>query len=179
MIKFESNVYSTYARNFWGFTNRCKSFSYFPSKDSWIFRLALDDCRYDAGGEKPRAAPSYGFGLHQPCAPVAAQDLADAPVGYLERRTELGAIDYNYISIKKRLVMMVSVVTKHFPRCRSLCEQFGLCAPGESWRFHLGEPPPRPAQSSSFSWTLGEVCRWEMFLLTDWHFHHLITISDY
>ncbi len=76
----------TYAGDFGGlaYSCCCEPFSNFPSKNGWIFLLALDDRGDDTGGEQPRSAPSNGFWLQESSAAVAAQDLTDAPVGHLK-----------------------------------------------------------------------------------------------
>lgn len=84
--KTKLNFNLTYAGNFGGlaYSCCCKPFSNFPSKNSWIFLFALNDCGDDTGCEKPRSAPSNGLGLQESSAAVAAQDLTDTPVGHLK-----------------------------------------------------------------------------------------------
>lgn len=86
MISNNDNFILTYAGNFGGLAYSCcrETLSDFPSKNSWIFSFALDDCGDYTGGEKPRPAPSNGFWLQEASATVTAQDLADTPVGHLK-----------------------------------------------------------------------------------------------
>lgn len=79
------NFNLTYTGDFGGpaYARRREPLSNFPSKNGRIFPFALDDCRDDSRGEKSGAAPSDGLGFQESCAPVAAQDFTDAPVGHL------------------------------------------------------------------------------------------------
>ena len=78
-----------HAGNFRGlaYPRCCEPFSDFPGKDRRILSLALDDGADDSRGEEPGSAPSDGLRLQESSAAVAAQDLADAPVGHLKTRT--------------------------------------------------------------------------------------------
>lgn len=65
--------------------SRCsQSFPNFPGENCWVFPFAFNYCGDDTGGEQSRSASSNSLGLQEACAPVAAQDLTDAPVGHLK-----------------------------------------------------------------------------------------------
>lgn len=91
------NFNLTYAGDVGGlaYPRRCETFSDFPSKNSRIFPFALDDRGDDTGGEKLGAAPTDGLGFQESCAPVAAQDLTDAPVGHLKMQVSSTVLSKN------------------------------------------------------------------------------------
>lgn len=97
VVKVHLNCNLTYAGDVGGlaYPRRCETFSDFPSKNSRIFPFALDDRGDDTGGEQSGAAPTDGLGFQESCAPVAAQDLTDAPVGHLKMQVSSTVLNKN------------------------------------------------------------------------------------
>lgn len=77
----------TYAGNFGGLARprRSQQLADLPRKDARVVSFAADYCGDDPGSEEPGPAPSDGLRFQQSRSAVAAQDLAHAPVGHLER----------------------------------------------------------------------------------------------